>query len=366
MGKSIPANIRKLDEEFFQNVRFFDEWKYFFPTNFDTEKVKFFDAIEHRQIYNPVFEYIDIDEQDFEAIESIKSMTIPEDEFGKLYAQIKQRFLLTFEMIQNRQAQSFTNFAQKKYGIPSSDLVQEAQSILRKYRRQPIQNAFSGIRVIMDQLKERLVSLNITDWTVDICQGYVWLARANHTEQKILLPEGILVNEAWIEKIIQLVIEVCVFQQQNAQAQPLEIFRVGLDRFEETQAGLFIELAHRTSTIDSQILRRHAGGVLSSYLGFQYSFWETYERLSNLFSPQTAFTLTAQGKMGLVDTQEKGGILHGHLPFQGWKKIKSLTTDQLQCLYIGLVGIDQIDQLQAWLGEGKLARPIFLPQIFHP
>lgn len=365
MGKTIPTAIRKFDQSFYDVVGQFDERKYLYPTNFDEEKERFFQAVSHRQSYNPCFTYNNPSEKEFIMIEALQSMSMPEEPFGKLYQQIKQRILLTLEMVQNRQAQSFTNLSQKRFGIASSELVQDAQTILHKYRRQPIDNAYFGIKAVIDELREKLVSSQISHWNIEETQGYIWLCEADTINHKLLLPSGLLINQAWIQKIIQNVIEVIIYQNQNAQTQPLKIFLLGLDRYEETQKGLMIELAHRMGHIDSQSMRRHAGGVLASYLGHQYSFWETYQRLSNLFSQETAFTLAGLSKMGLCDTEEKGGLLHTHLALQGWKKVQNMTKGQLSHLYCGHVGMDQLEQIETWIEEGKIASPQWLPHILQ-
>lgn len=363
MPKSLPAALYKLDEKFMDMVRHFDEKKYFYPLNFEEEKQRFIQACDGRTPYNPIFTYPDLTEKDYHMLEYLEDLKVPDHPVGKFYTQVKQRFVLTLEMAQNRQAKNLTSLSQKKYGIPSMELVQTSQDILRDEHDRPIEDAFFGIRAVMEQLREHLVSLNITDWTLDETQSYIWLGQANHIQKKIYLPLGLLVNQAWIEKIAQQMIEVCVFQGQNARAQPLQLFSLGLDRFEETQWGLMIELAHRTDMIETRTLRRHAGGVLASYLGYQYSFWEVFERLSNIFPQETAYRLTASAKMGLMDTEEVGGLLHTHLPLQGWKKVQSLSMAEMRAMYVGYVGIDQLAWIQEALDEGILHAPLHLPAL---
>ncbi|MEZ4820251.1 MAG: DUF1704 domain-containing protein [Bdellovibrionota bacterium] len=235
--------------------------------------------------------------------------------------------------------------------------------MLRKYRRQPIEDAYFGIKAVTQQIQEKLVAMQISHWHIEEVQSYIWLCHANLTTQKLQLPSGLLINQAWIDTIIKNVIEVILYQNQNARKQPLRIFELGMDRFEETGLGLMIELAHRNHVIDELTLRHHAGAVLASYLGHQFSFWDTYLRLSNLFSQETAFTLTAQAKMGLEDTTEKGGMLHTHLALQGWKKVQPLTQHELTLLYTGHVGIDQLRLLAEAIKDQSIQAPTWLPDI---
>jgi hypothetical protein len=365
MPSSIDQETRALDETLKNLIGHIWPMDYLLPTNMDEEKDTFFAALSEKQAYNPQFEYPSPPEDVQNILESLRGLAVPEGPFAFLYRSCIGRYKLYFQMIADRTALSFTQKAIELFGVPSASLIQEAHQWVKKIKPVRHGDAYSGIRVVIERIRERLTAERIEGWSVGEGSSHIWLMDTHPLQKKILVPAGLLVNEHLIEKIIQRAVEVDTYRAKNAARQSLHVFRHGTMGWEEARAALTLELERRQGRLQLYFLRNAAGGLLASYYASTHSFYETFRYLRTLFTDDKAYSLTQKVKMGLHDTSEKGGLLAEHLSLQGMKKLQNQSMQALHALYVGQVAIAHVEPLMSLLQNQAIADPAFIPLLLQ-
>lgn len=362
MTVTLTKELRQLDEMLFQHLKSFNAESYFIATNRESEKEKFFEARKKKQTYNPQFQYKQPNEhfKKLKAIlESIRTFDHP---LEKIFHEFVREKYLILNQIEHRDAYLMTKASKELFGVPSTELVQEALAILKKYQPEDDTGVFFGIKLLTDKIRSRLAKDQIEGWGIAESNENVWMAEVDHTAKKIMLQSGTIVNQRMLNHLVRRCIEVSIFRSKNAESQPLRIFELGLSHHQETEQGLTVEIDLRAGAIHPTLIIHEAGKVLASHYAYTHSFAQTFELLTKLFLDEDAYDFTENAKMGLIDTSEEGGWIRGHLGLQGRQKIHSLNKDDLYYLYAGNVSYQHLPLVRQLTNQGLLSKPSFIPE----
>ncbi|MCB0326945.1 MAG: DUF1704 domain-containing protein [Bdellovibrionales bacterium] len=354
-------SVRSIDDAFFELVKSFRVLDYLLPSNRKKERNEFFFFLSQGKRYNPQFEY-SRPEIDLEKLRSeIEGLKIEAGPLESLYRNTFSELIHRIDLLLSIGKESFTELSQKIFGVPSLELIQQSEAIIRKTREFADTDTFYGIRMVEEQLREQMTFHRIDGWTVRQEKNTIWWAECDTVHTSINLQPGILANQRMIDQFIRHMIDVSVFRWSNGRRQPLKIFSLGFDRQDETEDGLSLELELRFQPYQDHHLRRYAGRVLAVSQSMKHSFFEVYQELAKYFSPERAYNMTERCKIGLSDTSQNGGFLRDHIFLQGRNKLKALKTPQLKLLYLGKVSIQYLDVLQTLLDDKEILHPAHLP-----
>ncbi len=330
---------------------------YLTPINDDAEKVKFFSNSQ----YVPNFKYRKL-EYDASLVEGrLKSIRVPDDVLGTIFAHRKKEILLMNEMMMNRDDKEFIKKASSSiYGTPSKKLVVLAKKILAKIPASELKKDVSATKV-KKALKDALGDDNLTDWTIEYSSKR-WTT-VYPAEKKITIcktrkfasidPKRLGVHEVGVHAL----------RAANGHAQPLKIFATGLPGYLSTEEGLASYLEHKTGNTSPELMRDYAGRVIAvDSLCNGLSFRECFKILTKNYdlSDEHAWNLTVRAYRG-------GGYVKDHVYLEGYYKIKAFadTGGDLRMLYVGKFGIEDLPLVRELLDEGILKKPEHLPSFLQ-
>lgn len=365
MTITITNELRHVDETLFELLKRFRAKDFLIPINREKERATFFEAIRKKQIYNPIFEYKKNDEQINKIKTSLANLKLGNNPLENVYQEFIQEKLMQLEMLETRSSKLFSVFSQNIFDIPSDELVQESFAILKKYKSEEETGVFFGIKHLSEKIRARLAADHIEGWGTLESNENVWIAEVDQITKKILLEQGIIINQDLIEHLIRRCIEVSIFRAKNAERQPLRLFELGLSGYEETELGLSLEMSIGFGLFHPKFLIHAARGVIASHYAHSYSFYETFQQLNKFLPEDLAYEFCEKVKTGLVDTKEAGGLICEHLSLQGRKKIQMLSNHDLYCLYVGNVSSDHLPLIQDLIDQNILFEPAFIPHFLY-
>ncbi len=365
MKISITNDIRQVDETLFESLKRFRHKDYLVPTNREKERETFFEARRKGEQYNPVFEYKSNPDSLKKIKTTIANLHVQDPIFENIYQPIIQEKLQYIELIETRSPSLFCKTSQDIFGTPSPEMVQQAFDVLKRYKPEDETGVFFGIKILSEKIRERLAADHIEGWSISESNEGVWIAEIDHTNRKILLEQGIIINQDMVNHLVRKCIEVSIFRSKNAERQPLRMFELGLSRHEETEAGLALEMSIGFGLFHPKFLIHAARGVIAAHYAHMHSFYETFQALHKILPEDTAYDFAEKVKIGLIDTKEPGGWIREHCAFQGRKKIQTLPNQDLYYLYAGNVSYAHLELVQSLISQNILHEPAFVPHFLY-
>ena len=360
------VNLQGIDSRISEITREVDFYSYLTPLNQKEEEEKFFSSLAKGEAYNPIFKYKGAKYffQEKWLKEALGSLD-ENDKMHVLFASKIDFIIKQLELLESDDA-SFTDTAVKLYGRPDKECLARAKKILTESKSEgyvfPEENVTP--EEMASVLRSTLEDKNI-DWDVVLSRKIVPKITVSAKDRTVYINSGINYTASEIERLKIHEVKVHIYRGENGNIQPHKIFRDGLAGYDETEEGLALLAEERSGSleVDTRQMKLYAGRALAADLCLEGSFYDTFMELRNFFPEYLAYRLTERGKRGLADTSNKGGFPRDFHYISGIQKIRKYVENSgdLSILYIGKIGLRDVDDAKALLDEGILRPPKHLP-----
>lgn len=315
------------------------------PTNIGTEKEKFFSALNNGEIYNPLFTYkYTRTLADVEKLEAAFQYTPKETIISHKYRshfEKEKKWIATFAQ---RNEVHFPELISDLYPLPSYEYELLAQQILRDQKITEEKNYEETISA--DEAKimfeNTLQESGYVGWQV-VIKPIGAKAMVSSLKKELTIREGYRFKTSEIERLKVHEIHTHIRRYENGSKQPYALFRYGFPDYLETEEGLAIYNEDINNVLTAADLKKYALRVLACTWAQQGSLFDVFIKLREFTTENDSWEIAMRVKRGLIDTSVKGGFYKDQLYFMGYKKVKKLSVETIDKLWIGKVGIADID-----------------------
>jgi uncharacterized protein (TIGR02421 family) len=337
------------------------------PLNQEEERKNFFDNLRQKRSYDPVFEYRKTDTRKFRAgLEAARKCLykgVVEELLGK-----KLEFILAEMDLLTGGDDAFGRTSAWLYGVPGEECLRLSRDILASSREEkyvfpeetvPPAEMASTIR---DTLKEKGIN-----WNCVLSKKIIPKITVSPRDRTVYVNSAINYTEGEIARLKTHEVEVHVYRGVNGERQPFRIFAEGLAGYDETEEGLAMEVERLTGALetDTRQMKLYAGRALCAEISMKSGFYETFSLIREYFPDEIAYRITERAKRGLSDTSKKGALNKAFHYISGWLKVRNYVEHggDLSILYLGKIGLDDVDAVKHLLVAGVLKRPEYLPSV---
>ena len=177
---------------------------------------------------------------------------------------------------------------------------------------------------------------------------------------RLLVAAGLRVDSARVDALVQHEVGTHVLTWVNGGRQPLEMLRVGLPHYDETQEALAVVAEFAVGGLTAGRLATLAGRVLAAAsLVEGATFVETFRalRAETAFGPERAFEVTAR-------THRAGGLTKDLVYLRGLRRLLSHLGEggAMDDLLVGKVSFDYLPVVEDLRSRGVLGPPRLRPR----
>jgi len=349
----IDEDLLEVDRVFSEVFRFLNLIRHVNPTNLDEEKKKFFDE----EIRNPIFKYKEPRGNISELRREIQNLKIPTSDFGKIYERIRKDFFRRCDIIESigKNDSLVRDLTADIYGWPNEGMVDYARKLLEKVEAVDtvLEVDSSDVR---DCLRKALDDVGLLGWAVKYSKKR--LTSTKHTK-KIFVCRDRKFSEIDMNRLAVHEVAVHAVRYANGHLQPLNIFRFGFPDFLSTEEGMATYFEELTGNSSSDVFRNYAGRVIAvDCLRRDFDFKDCFDELVRCgFSDEDSWDLSVRAYRG-------GGFVKDHVYLEGYLMVKKFAEagGDFRKLYVGKVGLDDLDLVEDLLKEKVIDEPRFLPE----
>jgi len=323
------------------------------PTNLKEEQQKFF----NNPSYNPQFTYKQLPffQEDYHQ-ELERLILTPQDDDKRISTIIQERareLMLWLDLLTERGTRTFTTTSKLLFGQPSQSLVTTAKNILEQQPREEEEQSLTA-QELQPLLTKALREEELLDWEVLITSDLTSRAHINPGKKLLKINKEARFSQQDVKKLIAHEIKTHAVRFRNGARQRWEVFQAGTSKYLETEEGLAIYMEEQAGCLTPTTLRRIAGYVIAVHESLYKPFAEVYATLSRYFNKEDAFTFTVRAKRGLEDTSIPGGLTKDYIYLSGYKKIKTLSPEDINHLFIGRISMEHLPIIRELISEGKI------------
>ncbi|MFW6134339.1 MAG: tyrosine/phenylalanine carboxypeptidase domain-containing protein [Elusimicrobiota bacterium] len=354
--------MKNIDNKLLKIINKFPFYVWLTPVNKAIEREKFFSNND----YNPVFKY-EINKSLLQKIKTgLDNVIVPESScFGEIYNKLIQEYLLKIRMIENlNKPEEFTRISKLLYGIYSRKDSEEADDILEKNYEQ-VNKGEIRPGEIKKTLLEKIRQQGINNWDVELSNNIMSKVTVKPKLNKILVHGKYKYLPGEDRRLAVHEIEVHLFRALNGDLQKYSIFKTGLAGYLETEEGLAVYYERRKKVCSARQMKIYAGRLKAVQKSLSSSFAETYRFLRRWFDRDTAYILTQRAKRGLTDTSKPGALTKDAHYISGHRKAGEYIQNNgdLKYLFVGKVGINDVDLIKKLIDSGRIKEPLYMPLI---
>jgi uncharacterized protein (TIGR02421 family) len=356
MEEIIDDDLMKIDQFFFDVFKYLNLIRHVNPTNVDLEKQRFFGE----EIRNPVFEYklprINVGE----LREELKDLFIPDNNLGKVYEQVRRGLLKRCDIIESigNDDSRVRDLTSEIYGWPSDSVVRYAKKLLLESSREDVRLNVSSEEV-SKSLRDLLSRLGLNDWRVKYVKK--WLTTTKHNK-KICVCKKRTFSEGDVKRLAVHEVGVHAARYANGYLQRLKIFIYGFPDFLKTEEGMATYFEELTGNSSINVFRNYAGRVIAiDCLHREKDFRDCYLELVGYgFSFEDSWNLAVRVYRG-------GGFVKDHVYLEGYLMVKRFAEEggDFKKLYVGKVGIEDLEFVDELLGKGWVREAMCLPEFVN-
>ena len=347
-------------------ARKIDFYSFLTPVNQGEEKEKFLDAFKRKEEYNPLFLYKekDLDEKKEELLKMRSSLN-GEDVLQGLFLK-KIDFVLAQIDLLETDDDEFVASSIKLYGSPDDACLDAAWSVLMESKKEgyvfPDETVTPSemAEVMQKELGKRGIS-----WRCALSSKIIPKVTVSPKDRTMYVNDKINYTPQEISRLVVHEIEVHIARGANGSNQPYRLFAEGLAGYDETEEGLAIaaENIRGCLQVDTRQMKLYAGRAVGVDLALKSSFYKVFSELLEFFPMDIAYRITERAKRGIKDTSRPGGITNNFHYISGWQKVKSYIEHggNLSILYVGKIGLGDVEPAGRLLARGILKKPEYLP-----
>ncbi len=334
------------------------------PTNLSEERAR---LAEDRR-YDPTFQYAPLAPETGEIRERLQSVQTDDSPLGILLRKKGMELLARLDLLEARgDAQRFTRSSSMLFGLPQSDLLTAASSILRSQVAcdlPPHPDDLITPEKAVPLFAQALEKYGLHDWQVSVRRKLV--ADCTVGGHSVYLREGALFSRMHIDALIAHEIETHVLTAENGDHQPYQLLRRGCAGYMDTQEGLAIFNQNRVLSEHHDKRYGPARSVLAVAYALEHSFAETRAYLEEElgYRPEKALGKAIDVKRGLTDTSLPGAFTKGLVYLRGLRAIEQFVTGggNLADLYVGKVALEDMELVRH---IPELRQAIILPSFLR-
>jgi len=346
---------------------------YFAPINLHQENNIFLNNYKKKVEYNPIYKYKEINFDYFGIEKKIDkhiadnlTKTSPLDRI-LLRALIERKNLLN--IFKNRcDSEQLTHYSVKTFGVPGDELIYKAKEIFSKKNKSTISNdnekknsAYDFKNILIKELQY----LNF-NWKVKVVETLMPKVSVDPENRTIYLNKNIFFSDNDIKRLIVHELWTHVLRSENGRKQKLSIFYSGLAGSISTEEGLAVYSEFVNNLLDNNMISVYAGRVIASQLCLTESFYNIFSKLTQYLPVEQSIQITQRVKRGLSNTEEIGGFTKDYIYLNGFNKVRKFVENgkDIKPLFIGAVGIDDIDDIESLINSNLLTTDYIIPKYF--
>ena len=329
---------------------------YLNPINAEGQKEAFLSG----KIKSPSFEYMQIDPDDNpdEIEKELNLLIVPEGMLKEIYENKITELKLLNSLVKLRgNPKKITHTAINVFGEPNKSVSDEALKILEKEYVGGQDNNV-GSKEIVKEIRAALARNNINDWAVELIEGTQVLV---HSEMKrMYVGKDALRPEAFVKSMVVHDVSWHAMRASNGYNQRLKIFAQGFPGSFLAEEGGALFLESMAGTLSYGSLRTYAGRVVAvkcflDGLGFSEVF--NYLRSFD-FSENESWAISLRVFRG-------GGITRDYIYLKGLLEMKKFIKkkEDLNTFFIGKIGLNDVQFVQALIDSKIILPPFYLPDI---
>ncbi len=359
-------NLNGIDNRISEITREVDFYSYLTPLNQKEEEEKFFSFLKKGEAYNPAFHYKEASY--FYQEKWLKNALASLDKNDRMHTLFIKKIVFLIKQLELLGSDDIhlTRLAVELYGRPDRNCLCLAEKILTESKDEGY--VFPKETIIPEEmasiLRKRLKDRDI-DWEVVLSKKIVPKITVSAKDKTVYINESINYTASEIERLKIHEVVVHIYRGVNGGEQPFKIFKEGLAGYDETEEGLAILAEERAGVLetDTRQMKLYAGRAMAADLCLKESFYDTFMGLKGFFPDYLAYRLTERGKRGLKDTAKGGGFPRDFHYISGMQKVRKYVENSgnLSILYIGKIGLGDVDIAKELLDEGFLKPPKYLP-----
>lgn len=314
------------------------------PTNIAAEKEKFFSALNKGEVYNPKFTYKYIRTlMDVEKLEEAFQYTPQDAEISQKYRshfEKEKQWITTF---MQRNEADFPELLAKLYPLASKEYELLAYKTLTESKlNEDIENddtisADSAKVIFEDTLKDA----GYLGWQV-LLKPIGAKAMVSSLKKELSIREGYRFKISEIERLKVHEIHTHIRRYENGTKQPYALFRYGFPDYLETEEGLAIYNEEINQVLTALDLKKYALRVMACVWADQGGLFDVFTKLREFTTENDSWEIAMRVKRGLIDTFVKGGFYKDQLYFKGYHKVRKLSPEIREKMWIGKVGIADV------------------------
>ncbi len=343
----IIAYLYNLDKQFWQFRQSFDLSADIMPTNLAVEKERFLASFSEGEAYNPGFTYAENSNSNL--LDQLASFSTKFSEFD--HWPLSGFYLAKIENIADhirhfasRSENNFPGWLTNNFAPPEADELKKAFDILNNFQGNTLaEKETIEASEAKSILAEALFYRGITDWNVEIVDMVAKMS-VNSLNKSLRINKLSKFSSRQINRLIVHEIETHIYRGLNGSNQPFGIFAYGFTDYLDTEEGLAIYNEERSGCLSEDDMNRYALRMILAEKCRESGFYALFSFCLPYVdhNTDTAFTMVTRLKRGLTDTSRGGGYLKDLVYFRGYLKVKGLSTESIQKLYTGKIGIQHL------------------------
>lgn len=315
--------------------------KYLYPTNFTSEKVKFFKDTK----YNPQLNYRPFPKETFRRFEKELEHLKPPNTHSftsKIYKDKIKETKLKLKLFFSIGTTALTSTSSQLYGLKFGK-----KTLKTAYKDSLTCKTFKSENhptrdETADAISGYLKKQNILGWKVKLSKRSDFYFQIFPKKKLIKIGKHINWEGADLEYFLAHEIDGHVIRTQNASLQKKKIFTGAFPFYIKTEEGLASYLGNYHSKNGKISRCNHAIRYLAGYFAKTHTFSQTYKFLLDYgFSPEPAFLKTFRLKRGFTDTSVPGVFAREAIYYEGMLDVKNYLDEggDVRKLFAGKVGL---------------------------
>lgn len=341
--------------------------KFLDPQNIEEEKIKFFQAQEKNEEYNPYFMYLPrnpvysyfmFSSEYANLMKKLTSINTNEIK-GSIVEERKKYLIKRIHLVGAVGRKDFSEKAIDYYGEPEKKTINLAKEYIELESKQE-KNTLSS-KDLCEELKLSLK--NIKEYKCIIAKENITAKIViNHGLKELQIKENFYFSKQDAKRLAMHEIETHIYRKLNGLEQEAKLFSQTIGgEVLKTEEGLAAVNEEIFGYISNDELKKYAGRVLAVEEAKNKSFQETYDFLKNYFTKEESWQMTLRVKRGLAKTEQPGANTKDHLYLQGMQDIKNYLRkgNDIKELYYGKLACSEVEKVKTIF---ELKKPKYLPK----